>query len=255
MGSDHQRLIPRQWSQWPVKCAEGPRLSSLSYLPVYLRVDSVGTHDACTTPIPRTIVMLKGLKPLTAAAVCLLGLSAFAQSAAAAQWVDSGRTAYVKTSFFGSFAYHTCDSSGAQIQGTRVAAAAMPAVAGRPTTRPPVTLPTVSSWPATTIRSSSARPATAWRMRSMAKRTLAGCLPPAIWARARWSPRPAWKPSRSIRRARRGHHRVGTRVRLPVKRRQVAAVECGGFLHGTSVSRTVTAAQFAQARPLQAPAH
>lgn len=61
--------------------------------------------------------MLKGLKPLTAAAVCLLGLSAFAQSAAAAQWVDSGRTAYVKTSFFGSFAYHTCDSSGAQIQG------------------------------------------------------------------------------------------------------------------------------------------
>lgn len=37
--------------------------------------------------------MLKGLKPLTAAAVCLLGLSAFAQSAAAAQWVDSGRTA------------------------------------------------------------------------------------------------------------------------------------------------------------------
>ncbi|MHC1672557.1 hypothetical protein ACODUM_06815 [Stenotrophomonas maltophilia] len=61
--------------------------------------------------------MLKGLKPLTAAAVCLLGLSAFAQSAAAAQWVDSGRTAYVKTSFFGSFAYHTCDSNGAQIQG------------------------------------------------------------------------------------------------------------------------------------------
>ncbi|WP_329755251.1 hypothetical protein [Stenotrophomonas maltophilia] len=61
--------------------------------------------------------MLKGLKPLTAAAVCLLGLSAFAQSAAAAQWVDSGRIAYVKTSFFGSFAYHTCDSSGAQIQG------------------------------------------------------------------------------------------------------------------------------------------
>ncbi|MDV5766028.1 hypothetical protein QM186_10590 [Stenotrophomonas maltophilia] len=61
--------------------------------------------------------MLKGLKPLTAAAVCLLGLSAFAQSAAAAQWVESGRTAYAKTSFFGSFAYHTCDSSGAQIQG------------------------------------------------------------------------------------------------------------------------------------------
>ncbi len=140
-------------------------------------------------------------------------------------------------------------------RGTWVAAAAMPAVAGRPITRPPVTLPTVSSWPATTIRSSSARPATAWRMRSMAKRTLAGCLPPAILARARWSPRPAWNRRDPIRRARRGHHRIGTRVRLPVKRRQVAAVECGGFLQGTSVLRTVTVAQFAQARPLQAPAH
>lgn len=61
--------------------------------------------------------MWKGLKPLAAAALCLLGLSAFAQDAAAAQWVETDRTAYLKTSFFGSFAYHTCDASGAQIQG------------------------------------------------------------------------------------------------------------------------------------------
>ncbi|PZS71251.1 hypothetical protein [Stenotrophomonas maltophilia] len=61
--------------------------------------------------------MLKGLKPLAAVAVCLLGLSAFAQSAAAAQWVESDRTAYLKTSFFGSFAYHICDAGGTQIQG------------------------------------------------------------------------------------------------------------------------------------------
>lgn len=51
--------------------------------------------------------MLKGFKPLAAAALCLLGLSAFAQNAAAAQWVESGRTAYLKYSFFGSSADHT----------------------------------------------------------------------------------------------------------------------------------------------------
>ncbi|HEL3178493.1 TPA: hypothetical protein UME25_000581 [Stenotrophomonas maltophilia] len=61
--------------------------------------------------------MLKGFKPLTAAALCLLGLSAFAQNAAAAQWVDSGRTAYLKYSFFGSFAEHTCNAGAAPIQG------------------------------------------------------------------------------------------------------------------------------------------
>ncbi|HEY8330843.1 MAG TPA: hypothetical protein VIO83_05915 [Pseudomonas sp.] len=60
--------------------------------------------------------MLKGFKPLAAAALCLLGLSAFAQNAAAAQWVDSGRTAYLKFSFFGSFAEHTCNAGTAPIQ-------------------------------------------------------------------------------------------------------------------------------------------
>jgi len=60
--------------------------------------------------------MLKGFKPLAAAAVCLLGLSAFAQGAAAAQWVESGRTAYLKYSFFGSSADHTCSVGTAPIQ-------------------------------------------------------------------------------------------------------------------------------------------
>lgn len=61
--------------------------------------------------------MLKGLKPLAAAALCLLGLSAFAQNAAAAQWVETGRTAYLKFSFFGSFTQHTCSNGTAPIQG------------------------------------------------------------------------------------------------------------------------------------------
>jgi hypothetical protein len=60
--------------------------------------------------------MLKGFKPLAAAAICLLGLSAFAQGAAAAQWVESGRTAYLKYSFFGSSADHTCSVGTAPIQ-------------------------------------------------------------------------------------------------------------------------------------------
>ncbi|MCD7098881.1 hypothetical protein [Stenotrophomonas sp. MMGLT7] len=61
--------------------------------------------------------MLKGSKPLAAAALCLLGLSAFAQDAAAAQWVESGRTAYLKNSFFGSFIQHTCNAGAAPIPG------------------------------------------------------------------------------------------------------------------------------------------
>lgn len=61
--------------------------------------------------------MLKGLKPLAASALCLLGLSAFAQDVAAAQWVESGRTAYIKNSFFGGFVQHTCNAGAAPTVG------------------------------------------------------------------------------------------------------------------------------------------
>ena len=60
--------------------------------------------------------MLNGLKPLAATALCLLGLSAFAENAAAAQWVDSGRTAYFKQSPFSSAWEHTCTTGGTPIQ-------------------------------------------------------------------------------------------------------------------------------------------
>ena len=95
---------------------------------VHGRFEPMGAEDMMATDgeaVNQILLMLVVFLPIQAialwgspaVALCLLGLSAFAQSAAAAQWVDSGRTAYVKTSFFGSFAYHTCDSSGAQIQG------------------------------------------------------------------------------------------------------------------------------------------
>jgi len=66
--------------------------------------------------LQRTNVMLNGLKPLAATALCLLGLSAFAENAAAAQWVDSGRTAYFKQSPFSSAWEHTCTTGGTPIQ-------------------------------------------------------------------------------------------------------------------------------------------
>lgn len=55
--------------------------------------------------------MLNGLKPLAVSALCLLGLSAFAETASAAQWVESGRTAYLKFSWFGSVSQYTCNYS------------------------------------------------------------------------------------------------------------------------------------------------
>ncbi len=61
--------------------------------------------------------MLKGLKPLAAAGVCLLGLSAFAQDATAAQWVESGRTAYFRYSAYISAEEHTCNVGAAPIAG------------------------------------------------------------------------------------------------------------------------------------------
>ncbi|QQP94967.1 hypothetical protein [Lysobacter enzymogenes] len=61
--------------------------------------------------------MSKGSSPLAAAALCLLGLSAFAHDAAAAQWVETGRTAYYKTSFFGSYDEHTCNAGGPTLPG------------------------------------------------------------------------------------------------------------------------------------------
>ncbi len=60
--------------------------------------------------------MLNGLKPLAVSALCLLGLSAFAETASAAQWVDSGRTAYFKQSPVNSAWEHTCTTGGAPIQ-------------------------------------------------------------------------------------------------------------------------------------------
>lgn len=56
--------------------------------------------------------MSKGLNPLAAAALCLVGLSAVAHAAAAGQWVETGRTAYYKNSFFGSFIGYTCTVGG-----------------------------------------------------------------------------------------------------------------------------------------------
>lgn len=52
--------------------------------------------------------MLNGLKPLAATALCLLGLTAFAQNAAAGQWVETGRTAYFKSAPYNSYEDHTC---------------------------------------------------------------------------------------------------------------------------------------------------
>ncbi|MGH8037956.1 MAG: hypothetical protein ACREPD_09455 [Stenotrophomonas sp.] len=53
--------------------------------------------------------MLKGFRSLAAAALCLVGLSAFAQDASAAQWVDSGRTAYFRSSAYIAAWDHTCN--------------------------------------------------------------------------------------------------------------------------------------------------
>ncbi|MCW6029708.1 hypothetical protein K4043_16960 [Stenotrophomonas sp. SRS1] len=61
--------------------------------------------------------MLKGFTPLAAAALCLLGLSAFAQDAAAAQWVDSGRSAYFRHSAYIAAEDYTCNASAAPITG------------------------------------------------------------------------------------------------------------------------------------------
>lgn len=111
--------------------------------------------------LQRTNVMLNGLKPLAATALCLLGLSAFAENAAAAQWVDSGRTAYFKQSPFSSAWEHTCTTGGTPIQTSRAPAPTIRSAVGRPTTTPPAHRPTTSSMPATSTRRSSARPATA----------------------------------------------------------------------------------------------
>ena len=61
--------------------------------------------------------MLKGSKPLAAAALCLLGLAAFPQDVVAAQWFESGRTAFYKTGFGASFYQYTCNSGTATMQG------------------------------------------------------------------------------------------------------------------------------------------
>lgn len=61
--------------------------------------------------------MLKGFTPLAAAALCLLGLSAFAQDAAAGQWVDSGRTAYFRQSAYISAFDYTCNAGQNPISG------------------------------------------------------------------------------------------------------------------------------------------
>lgn len=61
--------------------------------------------------------MLKGLNSFTAAALCLLGLSAFAQDASAAQWVESGRTAYFRYSAYVGVNEHTCSAGAAPIAG------------------------------------------------------------------------------------------------------------------------------------------
>lgn len=61
--------------------------------------------------------MLKGFTALAAAALCLLGLSAFAQEAAAAQWVESGRTAHFRYSAYVSVEEHSCNVGPARIAG------------------------------------------------------------------------------------------------------------------------------------------
>ncbi len=61
--------------------------------------------------------MLNGLKPLAVSALCLLGMSVFAETASAAQWVSSGRTAYFKQSPFYSAREHTCTSGSAPTEG------------------------------------------------------------------------------------------------------------------------------------------
>lgn len=61
--------------------------------------------------------MLNGLKPLAATALCLLGLSAFADNAAAAQWVDSGRAAYFRYSAYISYEDHACNATSTRIPG------------------------------------------------------------------------------------------------------------------------------------------
>ncbi|KAG1434505.1 hypothetical protein G6F57_021560 [Rhizopus arrhizus] len=52
-----------------------------------------------------------------------------------------------------------------------------------------------------TTRSSSVRPAMAWRMQSTDRSTPVGCRPRAMSARVPWSPPPAWKPSKSSTRS------------------------------------------------------
>lgn len=61
--------------------------------------------------------MLKGSKLLVATSLGLLGLSVFAQEAAAGQWYETGRTAFSKTGFGASFYQHTCDTGTATLQG------------------------------------------------------------------------------------------------------------------------------------------
>lgn len=61
--------------------------------------------------------MLKGFKPLAAAALCLLGLSAFAKDAAAAEWVNSGRDAYFRHSAYIGAEDYTCTVGAAPMSG------------------------------------------------------------------------------------------------------------------------------------------
>lgn len=52
-----------------------------------------------------------------AAAICLSGFSAISHDAVAGGWVESGRTAYYKNSFFGSFDSYTCGVGGPDFAG------------------------------------------------------------------------------------------------------------------------------------------
>lgn len=61
--------------------------------------------------------MLKGSKSLALFALCLLCLSTFAQEAAAAQWVETGRTATLKSGPGGGFDRYSCSNSNASILG------------------------------------------------------------------------------------------------------------------------------------------
>lgn len=58
--------------------------------------------------------MLKGITPLAAAALCL---SAFAQDAAAAEWVYSGRDAYFRSSAYIAAEDYTCNAGDAPMSG------------------------------------------------------------------------------------------------------------------------------------------